>query len=571
MKAAMLIVVNEGLSQLKWLWFRDSRRLHDMVAFDEASRGTWGSLKLLRTVFVRMPLATCGALVVIASLAVDPFTQQMLGYYDCSVSLKSQHATLPRTNMFLPTEALSEQLAADILPVVQPAMYAGLFSSGLLPSFNCPSGNCTFPGPYHTVGFCSQCEDISGTVSFVGVCNNKTVDLQGSMACKAANWETYNLTLPSGLSLSGDGDSENSANPFTMTTTEDQTIEMLIANPQALVYNVRPQNCSTSQLNSFWLCKGFQAFSCKIKPCVRSFATTHVAAGQLHEKETSNTGTQDWGYSYGPTFGSVYGLVDKTCISTDEHNSLVAAGYDVDSQGQWLPFNTTFDATTRVAADAPFPESLLAHGCLYLADQYVIDQLWDTFFSNFFSGTISQENNNLGGNLAPWNGPLSLMPFYNYGTTDFDRINNIFQNISAALTTYVRQTGQTNHSSPVAGLTEHYAICLKVRWGWFALDGALAGTTLIFFGLIIFGTRDMETWKSSPLALIFHGLFSSDSSRSDGSDSERESMRRKLNSLHAMEKQAKEMIVRLDWKAGSLGFSQSSRSKTDTIEQADSE
>ena len=569
MKAAILIVVNEGLSQLKWLWFRDTRRLHDMVAFDEASRGTWGSLKLLKTVLVKMPLATCGALVVIASLAVDPFTQQMLAYYDCSISLKSQHATLPRTNMFLPSETYSEQLAANILPVIQPAMYAGLFSSGPVTSFNCPSGNCTFPGPYHTVGFCSQCDEISDTLNFFGVCNNKTVDLHGSMACKAADWETFNLTLPSGLSLAGD--SSPYATPFTMTTTVNQTIEMILANPNALIYNARPQNCSASQLNSFWLCKGFQAFSCNLKPCVRSFATTHVAAGQLREKETSNTGMQDWGYAYGPTWGSVYGLVDKTCISADERNSLVAAGYDLSPQDQWLPYNTTFDATARVADDAPFPQSLLAHGCLYLADQYVIDQLWDTFFSNFFSGTIYQENNNWGADVAPWTGPLSLMPFYNYQTTDFNRIDNIFHNLSAALTTYVRQTGQANHSSPVTGLTEHYAICLKVRWGWFALDGALAGITLIFFGLIIFGARHMETWKSSPLALIFHGLFSSDSSRSDGPDSERESMRRKLNSLHAMERQAKEMFVRLDWKAGSLGFSQSSRSKTETIEQADSE
>ena len=40
--------VAKTLGQLKWLWFaRPKRPLMDFVAFDEASRGAWGSLLLL--------------------------------------------------------------------------------------------------------------------------------------------------------------------------------------------------------------------------------------------------------------------------------------------------------------------------------------------------------------------------------------------------------------------------------------------------------------------------------------------------------------------------------------------
>jgi hypothetical protein len=46
MKAAMVIPIAEGLSQLKWSWFRKDRPLQDIVAFDEASRGTYGVSKL---------------------------------------------------------------------------------------------------------------------------------------------------------------------------------------------------------------------------------------------------------------------------------------------------------------------------------------------------------------------------------------------------------------------------------------------------------------------------------------------------------------------------------------------
>ena len=40
--------VAKALGQLKWLWFtRPKKPLMDFVAFDEASKGPWGSLLLL--------------------------------------------------------------------------------------------------------------------------------------------------------------------------------------------------------------------------------------------------------------------------------------------------------------------------------------------------------------------------------------------------------------------------------------------------------------------------------------------------------------------------------------------
>jgi hypothetical protein len=48
--AAMNVSVQNSMSQLKWIRFSQSSvRLSDMEAFDEASRGTWGAVKLLFT------------------------------------------------------------------------------------------------------------------------------------------------------------------------------------------------------------------------------------------------------------------------------------------------------------------------------------------------------------------------------------------------------------------------------------------------------------------------------------------------------------------------------------------
>lgn len=47
-KAALLLPTAEAVGQLKWSWFfRNSRKLHDFETFDMASRGPWGSIRLL--------------------------------------------------------------------------------------------------------------------------------------------------------------------------------------------------------------------------------------------------------------------------------------------------------------------------------------------------------------------------------------------------------------------------------------------------------------------------------------------------------------------------------------------
>ena len=47
-KASAIVPVAESIGQLKWLWFKQQRKLFDFQAFDDASRGPWGSLQLLK-------------------------------------------------------------------------------------------------------------------------------------------------------------------------------------------------------------------------------------------------------------------------------------------------------------------------------------------------------------------------------------------------------------------------------------------------------------------------------------------------------------------------------------------
>src|ERR1700722_1247294 len=100
MKAAMLLITAEGLSQLKWAWFKRRRTLQDLTRHDNASREPFGSLLLLWTLRSRNIVASISAFVTLAALAIDPFAQQVVRYYQCSIPIPKVNATIPRTNVY---------------------------------------------------------------------------------------------------------------------------------------------------------------------------------------------------------------------------------------------------------------------------------------------------------------------------------------------------------------------------------------------------------------------------------------------------------------------------------------
>ncbi|KAI6772966.1 hypothetical protein HG530_003924 [Fusarium avenaceum] len=80
-RAAMVVPVSEGLSQLKWNAFvRSQRPLNDLKTFDQASRGPFGSLLLLSKARGRLlGVSTVAALILISGLATSSLTQATIG------------------------------------------------------------------------------------------------------------------------------------------------------------------------------------------------------------------------------------------------------------------------------------------------------------------------------------------------------------------------------------------------------------------------------------------------------------------------------------------------------------
>ena len=78
-KSLALLVVASCLGQTKWRHFGDrASKLRDFDIFDDASRGPWGSLRLLWCLRTRWGLGVLGALITIGAVSVDSLSQQVI-------------------------------------------------------------------------------------------------------------------------------------------------------------------------------------------------------------------------------------------------------------------------------------------------------------------------------------------------------------------------------------------------------------------------------------------------------------------------------------------------------------
>lgn len=165
-KSAMLLALSGGVSQLKWIYFRQGEHsLMDFETFDEASRGPFGSILLLLRVNRNALLACTGALLTIRALAMDPFAQQVLMYSDRLTPAQDGIATTWRADSFELNvdERVRAPEEAGRLEGMNRAIYQGLYSSDVAAAFECGTGSCSWP-QFASFGLCNTYTNVTDTV-----------------------------------------------------------------------------------------------------------------------------------------------------------------------------------------------------------------------------------------------------------------------------------------------------------------------------------------------------------------------------------------------------------------------
>ncbi|KAF2456143.1 hypothetical protein BDY21DRAFT_269656, partial [Lineolata rhizophorae] len=175
--SALLHPTSQALGQLKWSWFRKkSKKMWDFEIFDDASRGPWGSVMLI-ILTKGKALAAGGALIVILSLGLESFFQQVLSVEDHWVP--HSFGTVARSVQYNPkspeikTEGVTNLFQnRDIESIALPfftdnGTHPLPFGNGTAPEIPlvCPTNNCTWE-PYNSLAVCSSCEDVSQYLHF---------------------------------------------------------------------------------------------------------------------------------------------------------------------------------------------------------------------------------------------------------------------------------------------------------------------------------------------------------------------------------------------------------------------
>ena len=94
-RAALLFPVAEGIGELKWIHFSTPQPLRDIDRWDAASRGPWGALRLA----LKRPgnlLTLLGTCIIVLSIAINPFAQQVLNFNTPRKMEKIASLNLPR-------------------------------------------------------------------------------------------------------------------------------------------------------------------------------------------------------------------------------------------------------------------------------------------------------------------------------------------------------------------------------------------------------------------------------------------------------------------------------------------
>ncbi|KAJ4394984.1 hypothetical protein N0V91_011131 [Didymella pomorum] len=186
--AALILPVSEALGQLKWSWFLEhSKQMWDFEIFDNASRGPWGSMLLLLRTKGRA-LAAIGAMIMLCSLALDPFFQQVVDYPD-RWALQDTSSTLPRVARYKPGYNPAYQSGVEISSEDQAlavTLRSFFFDNGTQPvivgngtrpdiPLSCSTSNCTWP-EYETLAVCSSCSDVTNSLDLKFSCRDTSID-----------------------------------------------------------------------------------------------------------------------------------------------------------------------------------------------------------------------------------------------------------------------------------------------------------------------------------------------------------------------------------------------------------
>ncbi|KAJ5793602.1 hypothetical protein N7457_000201 [Penicillium paradoxum] len=305
-KACVLFAIGEALGQLKWVWFsQKTRSVPNLRTFDAASRGPFGSAGLIWNLRARH-FAVLGCLATILAFGVDPFTQNLIMYYNVLTADVSEVANVSSSFVY---DVTGLTIRDGLPPYVDPSLKANVYNSLLnddstrpwsLPHYTCSTGNCTW-GAIAALELSASCTNVTNHLKF---------------SCGEVDDFYYvpncTVSLPN----------SNTSSNFMSGRSEGFPVTVALVDPENAEIYTTPWHWVTQFIAPEGLVMGapfkanptqWQAMECALIPTVRSF-TAEVRRGVYKEKTlaTWTNGTYEIdpspGYFIRPPWGPEMGM-----------------------------------------------------------------------------------------------------------------------------------------------------------------------------------------------------------------------------------------------------------------------
>jgi Protein of unknown function (DUF3176) len=439
-KSALMLLVAESISHLKWCHYKSTQSVKDVQAFDAASRGPWGAMVFALGIRGRAFLSTLASVIVVVSLGFEPAAQQMLSFPSRSVVTEDstrihvyQALSLNTTNLVFLSPSSGEADPSNSLQVALINSFAGNVNDA---QYRCPTSTCRF-GDFETLGVCEQCRDATPLVhhirNFTG--GGGGLDANGESSYKSykdyiISLNPYYPTIVFGFSNHG-GQSGNQR--FVISGNYNYDSEYR-GNRRAGFMAVNMSDLLDNTLESTRICD-FQW-------CTRTYSAARVTNGQFHYEKESRS------------------FLDIT-------NSTPDGVYSVD---------TTFTLGRSQPGQTK---------------QYKVDHMVEKTLWSYVNKTISGDSNS--------NSVVQMMSGQPFDSTA--------ELISLAITNWMRST-ENNGSVLLPGEALESLTFVHVKWPWLVWPATLTIVgSIILLLCILQGQRQDTLFKSSALALLFHGLY----------------------------------------------------------------
>lgn len=501
-KASLMFVLSNILGQVKWCWMEQSgRRIFDIQALDNASRGPLGAFDILVT-WTGGGLAVSASWTTLFTLAFSPFIQQLVDYPQRPTIQPDLVASVPRTTIYT-----FQEDDMELYNLMQAGSSSDQRKFDIEPT--CPTGRCTWPD-FRSVGWCSKCEERTSSTT-ISNCNLHTIlqnetGLEQSCLLDLGNGNSQSLadlisysdmkSAVGDTSMYPDLDASwlrfateiiwltqhESRERSNYSTDErpgviDHTF-LGVSNPLMIFGHAALQparNFSKSEDTHFDLLHVSSASKCILSPCEQS-----LTLARFDGKNTWHEGSISFGHlAFEPKPDAA--LSDSDFLSSDFHKACWQA-----EPGDLVSMDPNLmDRDKREFCNL----KMIVDQC-----QVSIPGRKEWYFEvNPISRRIKSDD--IGSTRATSD---------TVGMENNRNLSQRLEGIANSLTNYgLKATNDTVRGDALA--EEAY---VHVRWRWIILPALLelASLTLLIVTIIYSRRKHIPLWKSSLLALTYHGV-----------------------------------------------------------------